>query len=109
MRPIDLRNVIQNARVVEQAQAQMQHAQEFAQSLLAKENQDARQQSLNTVRNVKESQDRRVEADEHRKQNSDENPTEQEERQQNQSEVVGETDQEEQGVEAEGKHIDIVV
>jgi len=63
MRVIDINNVFQHARVAEQAQTQMQHAQEFAQVLLADEAQSARQAQLNSVRDVKDMQNPVIESD----------------------------------------------
>jgi len=110
---MDIQSVMQNARVVEQAQAQVQQAQEFAKTLLAQEDQNERQQQLSTVRNIKETDNPRVESEPRRQRGASGGQTGAQEREQRHASTqqdkdqgnppAGETDLE------EGHHIDIVV
>lgn len=110
MRIMDIQSVVQNARVAEQVQAQVQQAQEFAKTLLAQESQNERQQQLSTVRNVKEAENPRIESEtQHRRGSTGGKADDGKKRQASPQPIEDKSEPtSESGDSDEGRHIDIL-
>lgn len=107
MRIIDIQSVLQHARVAEQAQTQMQHAQEFAQSAFAREAQAARELLMGTVRDTKQLEGKIIEPDERQEKHSTGRQAGQRKRNEH-AEASGETEEKKKVISEDG-HVDIVI